>query len=249
MSQRPLGLRPVSARNAVLTTLLATHPPTLTAAELVADMAALGFTESATRAALTRMVSRGDLTRDHRGYTLTERLLERQRRVDEVQHPKTRRWHGTWEMAVVTTTGRSAADRAALRSQLLEMRVAELREGVWTRPANLRRGWPAELLAISRCFESRPIGDPAELAAHLWDLDDWAAHGHQLLDALPGTADSPADRFTLVAAMVRHLQSDPLLPPELQPLGWPGDRLREAYDDYRRTLTARRRATSSTTRR
>lgn len=240
MSQRRLELRPVSARNAVLTTLLATHPPALTAADLVADMEVLGFTESATRVALTRMVSRGDLTREDGGYALTERLLDRQRRVDEVQHPETRTWHGTWEMAVVTTTGRSASDRAALRGRLLEMRVAELREGVWTRPANLRRGWPPELLAISRCFESRPLGDPAELAAELWDLDGWATHGHQLLDALPDTADSPADRFTLVATMVRHLQSDPLLPPELEPADWPGDRLRAAYDDYRHSLEERR---------
>lgn len=228
-----LVLRPVSARSAVLTALLATHPPRLTAAELVAGMEELGFTETATRAALSRMVTRGDLHREDSVYGLSGRLLERQHRVDEAHQPETRAWQGTWEMAIVTTTGRSAADRAALRAQLQDMRVAELREGVWTRPANLRRGWPDELLGVSQCFESRPIGNPAELAAELWDLTGWASHGHRLLDALPDTADSPAERFTLVAAMVRHLQGDPLLPPELEPPGWPGAALRAAYDDYR----------------
>ncbi|WP_191242466.1 PaaX family transcriptional regulator C-terminal domain-containing protein [Amycolatopsis deserti] len=227
-----LLLRPVSARSAVLTTLLALHPPRLTAAELVANMERLGFTETATRAALSRMVARGDLVRDATAYTLSERLLERQREVDAVHHPQTREWRGSWEMAIVTTAGRSAADRAALRTQLQSLRVAELREGVWTRPANLLRGWPEELTAISECFEARPLGDPAALAADLWDLESWAAHGHRLLKALPGTSD-PADRFTLVAAMVRHLQSDPLLPPELSPADWPGDALRAAYDEYR----------------
>jgi phenylacetic acid degradation operon negative regulatory protein len=178
------------------------------------------------------MVARGDLVREAAAYTLSERLLERQREVDAVHHPQTRTWRGTWEMAIVTTTGRSAADRTALRARLQSMRVAELREGVWTRPANLLRGWPEELVAISECFEARPLGDPAALAAGLWDLESWAAHGHRLLDALPSTSD-PADRFTLVAAMVRHLQSDPLLPPELSPADWPGDALRAAYDDYR----------------
>jgi phenylacetic acid degradation operon negative regulatory protein len=227
-----LHLRPVSARSAVLTTLLALHPPRLTAAQLVANMEDLGFTESATRSALSRMVTHGDLVHDDAAYTLSARLLERQRQVDAVHHPQTREWRGTWEMAIVTATGRSAAHRSALRAQLQALRVAELREGVWTRPANLLRGWPEELTAISKCFESRPIGDPAALAAELWDLTGWAAHGHQLLEALPQTS-SPADRFTLVAAIVRHLQSDPLLPLELTPAGWPGDALRAAYDEYR----------------
>ncbi|GGO87033.1 hypothetical protein GCM10011584_10680 [Nocardioides phosphati] len=228
-----LQLRPVSARSAVLTTLLALHPPRQTAAQLVAGLEFLGFTETATRAALSRMVTRGDLLRDgDTSYTLSERLLERQRQVDAVHHPETRAWHGTWEMAIVTTTGRSAADRAALRAQLQALRVAELREGVWTRPANLRRGWPEELTAISECFESRPLGDAAALAARLWDLEGWATHGRLLLDALPRTS-TPADRFTVVAAMVRHLQSDPLLPAELSPTGWPGEQLRAAYDEYR----------------
>ncbi|MEV0188253.1 PaaX family transcriptional regulator C-terminal domain-containing protein [Kitasatospora purpeofusca] len=233
-----LLLRPVSARSAALTMLLATHPPVLTAAELVTGLEHLGFTENATRAALSRMVTRGDLLRQDAAYTLSDRLVERQRRVDDAHHPATRPWQGTWEMAVVTATGRSAADRAALRAQLAAMRVAELREGVWTRPANLRRGWPTELLDISQCFESRPLGDPVALAAELWDLESWAQHGRQLLAALPGTTDSPADRFTLVAAMVRHLQGDPLLPAELQPDDWPGDEMRATYDDYLATLVA-----------
>lgn len=237
-----LLLRPVSARSAVLTALLATHPPRLAAADLVAAMERLGFTESATRAALSRMVTRGDLIREDSVYGLSGRLLERQHRVDEAHQPETRAWHGTWEMAIVTTTGRSAADRAALRAQLSDMRVAELREGVWTRPANLLRDWPEELLAVSRCFESRPVSDPAGLAAELWDLEGWAAYGHRLLDALPGTAGSPADRFTLVAAMVRHLHGDPVLPPELEPPGWPGAALRAAYDDYRAGMWPLRRA-------
>ena len=37
----------------------------------------------------------------------------------------------------------------------------------------------------------------------------------------------------LSAAVLRHLQSDPLLPPDLLPDGWPGPDLRRAHDDWR----------------
>jgi phenylacetic acid degradation operon negative regulatory protein len=142
-------------------------------------------------------------------------------------------------MAVVTGDRRSATDRAQLREVMRELRLAELREGVWTRPANLRRPWPPELLAISICFESRPIEDAAELAARLWDLDGWAAGARELLDALAAESDAPR-RFALMTGIVRHLQADPILPPELEPVGWPGAALRASYDDYRAWLWAMR---------
>jgi phenylacetic acid degradation operon negative regulatory protein len=232
-------VRQVSARSAILSVLLGTNPPVLPARDVVASMDPIGISESATRAALTRMVAAGDLTREGSDYGLSDRLLQRQRELEAVHEPKTRRWRGTWEMAVVTTTGRSANDRAALRTTLLAMRVAELREGVWTRPANLRRPWPPELLAVSRCFESRPLADPHELAAELWDLDGWAARGRALLDAIAHAPDE-ATRFSTVAAAVRQLRDDPLLPPELEPADWPGPALRAAYDDYRAWLVAMR---------
>lgn len=199
-------------------------------------MERLGFSENATRTALSRMLTGGDLLKVAGEYTLSERLLERQAKVDAAHRPEIRAWTGTWEMAVITSVGRSASDRTALRTQLQTMRVAELREGVWTRPANLRREWPQELLDVSRCFEARPRDDAAELAAELWDLKGWAKVGHELLAHLPATEHSAADRFTLIAAMVRHLQSDPLLPVELEPADWPGAQLRGAYDDYRPIL-------------
>ena len=54
----------------------------------------------------------------------------------------------------------------------------------------------------------------------------------------------PADLapgFELSAAVLRHLQADPLLPVELLPDGWPGPELRQAYERwdrrYREVLT------------
>ncbi|MCW2782165.1 MAG: PaaX family transcriptional regulator [Marmoricola sp.] len=230
-----VAIRPVSARSTVLSILLGAHPPRLSAGELVAAGGILGIREPTVRVALTRMVAAGDLVRDGSGYSLSPRLLERQARQDAAQVPATRGWHGTWEMAVVTASGRTASSRAALRAQLTAIRVAELREGVWMRPANLRRPWPPELTEISTCFEVRPVGDAATLVRQLWDLDTWAGQGNDLLATLAKT-DDPANRFAVVAAVVRHLLTDPMLPPELEPAGWPGATLRAAYDDYRTWL-------------
>ncbi|BCI91137.1 hypothetical protein NIIDMKKI_63430 [Mycobacterium kansasii] len=72
---------------------------------------------------------------------------------------------------------------------------------------------------------------PAELAARLWDLADWADAGEQLLGEIAQAADIPG-RFVVAAAMVRHLLTDPMLPAELLPAQWPGTRLREAYHDF-----------------
>jgi phenylacetic acid degradation operon negative regulatory protein len=36
--------------------------------------------------------------------------------------------------------------------------------------------------------------------------------------------------------MVRHIRTDPVLPPELLPADWPGLRLRRDYDEYRAEL-------------
>jgi phenylacetic acid degradation operon negative regulatory protein len=41
-----------------------------------------------------------------------------------------------------------------------------------------------------------------------------------------------AEGFVISAAVLRHLQADPLLPPELLPEDWPGAELRAEYDRY-----------------
>ena len=130
------------------------------------------------------------------------------------------------------------AQRAGLGAQLAALRLAELRIGVWMRPANLRRDWPATLVAPAWCFEARAVptgGDGRELAARLWDLAGWAQRADALLEAWP-RAVLPPRRFALAAAMVRHLQTDPLLPRILHPAGWPGARIRAAYAAYEQEL-------------
>ncbi|MGN9842303.1 PaaX family transcriptional regulator C-terminal domain-containing protein [Nonomuraea sp. H19] len=221
----------LSARSAVLSVLLGSHPPRLPARQLVRVGALFGIAEGTVRVALSRMVAAGDLIQQDRFYTLSERLIERQARQDESRDPHTKPWDGTWEVAVVTAERRAPADRAAFRHTMAALRLAELREGTWLRPANLVRAWPEIVTAQCTLIDGRPHGDPTPL---LWDLDGWAAEARRLERALErrAPADGLAEGFLVSAAVLRHLLADPLLPEELLPADWPGTELRARYDDF-----------------
>ncbi|MFL6126709.1 PaaX family transcriptional regulator C-terminal domain-containing protein [Actinophytocola sp.] len=223
------GLRPLTARSAVLSTLLGVHPPRLPARTLVRVGELFGIAEGTIRVALSRMVSAGDLTQVNGDYQLTRRLRDRQARQDHSRSPSTRPWGGDWEIAVVTAARRSPAERTAFRTAMTELRLAELREGTWLRPTNLVRERPALVTEQCTFLTGRP--ETPGLAESLWDLPGWAARARELVAALDVAADLPST-FILAAAVLRHFLADPLLPEELLPADWPGQRLRIRYEEF-----------------
>ena len=72
----------------------------------------------------------------------------------------------------------------------------------------------------------------------MYDLVGWSGRAADLVAELGETGleltqpERLADGFVLAAAALRHLVTDPLLPPELEPDGWPAFALRRAYADY-----------------
>lgn len=227
-ARRPAKL---TARSAVLSALLAAHPAEATASGIVDVAVHVGFQESAVRVALTRMVAAGDLDRDRGVYRLSPRLIARQQRQDEAISPALRPWDQHWSMRIVTIPA-DAATRAATRAELTELRYAELREGVWLRPDNLDLAGSDALRTRSALFSAAPDGDVHELTARLFDPAKWCAEGTALLDESE-RADGMAARFEVAAATVRHILHDPLLPVELLPADWPGQRLRDSYNTFR----------------
>ncbi|BBX65265.1 hypothetical protein MSAS_44390 [Mycobacterium saskatchewanense] len=228
----------------VLSVLLGAHPAWASASQLIGLTADFGIKESTLRVALTRMVGAGDLVRSADGYRLSDRLLARQRRQDDAMRPRTRPWRGEWLVVVVTSVGTDARTRASLRNTMHEKRFGELREGVWMRPDNLDLEWGGDVSARVRILTARDDA-PVQLAHELWDLAAWAKAGHRLLDDMARNAragDIPG-QFVVAAAMVRHLLTDPVLPAELVPDDWPGQRLREAYHDFATQLAERREMT------
>ncbi|WP_328548634.1 PaaX family transcriptional regulator C-terminal domain-containing protein [Streptomyces platensis] len=231
-----LALRPLTARSIVLSTLLGHHPPRLPARALVRVGELFGIAEGTVRVALSRMVAAGDLRQTDGSYALTTRLLARQTRQDESRTPQTVPWSGGWEIAVVATPERRpAAERTALRQAMAALRLAELREGSWLRPANLDRPRPAVVTDQCTWFTGTPDDEPAALAGRLWDLTGWAGRARALSAALD-RAGPHADRFTVAAAALRHLLADPLLPADLLPENWPGEQLRRKYAEFETEL-------------
>jgi phenylacetic acid degradation operon negative regulatory protein len=236
--------KPMTARSVVASTLLGVDPPRLPGRILVRSGELFGIAEGTTRVALSRMLAAGELRPDEDGYHLAGRLLDRQARQSASRRAATEPWDGTWELAVVRGGGaRRAADRAALRHALADLRLGELREGVWARPANLPadRSPEARDTAGPQCVWARHAGlDPPPEPVELWALADWAADAQvlqdEVADLLPrleaGDTTALGDGFVTSAAVLRLLQRDPLLPDPLLPAGWPGDAVRRAYDRY-----------------
>ena len=227
-----LGLRPLTARSIVASTLLGMRPPELPARLLVRSGELFGIAEGTTRTALSRMLNAGELVAVDGRYRLAGHLLDRQARQEASRHPRLRaRWDGTWRSAVVVAERRSAAERTALRTAMARARYAELREGVWLRPHNLADG-PPDVDGVT-WFRARP-DDARAVVGRLWDLDAWADRAERLRRAMTPPVDESelARAFEVSAAVLRHLQSDPLLPDRLLPARWPGDALRVEYERF-----------------
>jgi phenylacetic acid degradation operon negative regulatory protein len=134
---------------------------------------------------------------------------------------------------------------------MAQLRMAELREGVWLRPDNLALGEStARQVVDAQCVWF--VGQPHEqlAAGELFGLADWSAAARDVLASMTRTAarlrardaDALGETFVIAAAATRHLTLDPLLPRELLPTGWPGPELRRAYDAYQRDFAATWRA-------
>jgi phenylacetic acid degradation operon negative regulatory protein len=96
----------------------------------------------------------------------------------------------------------------------------------------------AVVAAQTESYVALPTEDPASVLASLCDLVGWAGRAADLIAELEETGaarttpDRLADGFVLAASALRHLVTDPLLPPELEPEGWPARHLRMAYGSY-----------------
>jgi phenylacetic acid degradation operon negative regulatory protein len=242
----------LTARSVIASTLLGVSPPELPTPSLVASAELLGVTAGTARVAMSRMVAAGELEPTGDGYRLAGHLLDRQARQAQSRIGTPQTWDGSWRTALIPAEARPAADRAALRRAMTALRYGLLRDGVWLRPANLPLGTlaGAEAVAAGRFVAlTGPLDasiDPVVLARSLWDLDGWASDATALAAELVPLQtrlddDDPtalADGFIVSAAVLRHLQADPLLPRDLLPTDWPGTTLRAQEEHFDQTFKA-----------
>ncbi|HWJ96738.1 MAG TPA: PaaX family transcriptional regulator C-terminal domain-containing protein [Acidimicrobiales bacterium] len=242
----------LTARSVIASTLLGVDPPELPTRSLVASAELLGVTAGTARVGMSRMVAAGELEATGDGYRLAGHLLARQARQAQSRTGTPDGWDGAWRTALVPGEARAATDRADLRRAMSALRYGELRDGVWLRPDNLPAGALASAQAVAAAQTIALVGpldpgtDPVVLARSLWDLDGWAETAAALVDELAplqerldhDDATALAEGFVVSAAVLRHLQADPLLPAALLPDHWPGTRLRSREDRFDHTFKA-----------
>lgn len=244
--------RPLTARSVIASTLLGVDPPRLPALALVRSGELFGLREGATRTALSRMASAGEVVADDGGYALTGPLLERHARQQSARAGTTSvEWDGTWTAAVITAERRAAGDRAAFRTSARRAKLAEVRDGVWMRPSPVTVHPDDRAVIDAQATWLRHIdADEPDRLVRAFSLDDWARTAESLLDEIrtwqraldERRTDSLGETFVVSAAVLRHLVADPALPDALMPDDWPGERLRHAYDAFDRAFKATWRA-------
>ena len=243
----------LTARSVIASTLLGLRPPELPTATLVASAELLGVSAGTARVAISRMVAAGELEPTGDGYRLAGHLLERHSRQDLSVRGAPEAWDGSWRTAIVPGEARTASERVELRRAMAALRFAELRDGAWMRPDNLPAGtlpWAeaavaqATVAVVGRVDHGEHGDDGPTLAARLWPLEAWAAGAAALLaEVAPlqarlerDDAGALAESFVVAAAILRHLQADPLLPLELLPRTWPGTDLRTTHARFDRSF-------------
>jgi phenylacetic acid degradation operon negative regulatory protein len=233
-----LEIEPFSARSVILSALLGLHPPVLPVQALIRLAERFDVRPGTTRTSLSRMVANGELTVTEGEYALAGRLLERQREQDEGRRATTQEWNGDWITAIASGDRRTMAERRAFRQAMIGSRLAELRPDIWLRPANVGNPpRPAEVIVTRGAIE---VDDAADLVNRLWPLATIDARSRQLIHMLTAhraEVDRQDDQllpttFTISAAVVRFLRTEPQLPDDLLPNDWSARDLRPLYDDF-----------------
>src|SRR4051794_30113984 len=220
--------RPLSPRSLIGSLLLGMRPPRMAPSRLVEWCELFGVAEGTARVALSRMVDRGELVARDGVYELAGHLRGRQPAQEWSLAPRLGEWGGDWLLGVVGAGARTVQERAALRDAGRRLRMVEVRDGVWCRPANLpRAAAPADAWEIGddQCgwWEARPDTETANDATDLFAPDTWAERARMLqrrlststaaVRAADGAAIAAA--FVVGAATLAHVRADPMLPAEL----------------------------------
>ena len=209
-----------------------------------ACLAPFDLSERLVRTSVFRLTAEGWLARASQGrrsrYRLTRegarRFHDAYRRIYERPADD---WRGDWELVLADRV--AAPRRLDLRQELAWAGFGELGTTTFLRPHEAARALPSILdakgiassvtVAIGADFAGRPI---AHAVPEAWDLGSLASGYRRFLARFgaviehfrEGDAHDPEQCFVvrtlLIHAYRRVLLRDPLLPPALLPLDWPG---------------------------
>jgi phenylacetic acid degradation operon negative regulatory protein len=225
----------------------------LPSAALVALLAEFGVSDSAARAALSRLTRNKLLLTSKSGRRTVVRLSERAARVldDGGQQifsfgRTSRPWDGQWSLVAFSIPEQNRAARDLLRKQLRWLGFAPLYDGLWVSPRDHAGKVISELaglgIATATAFRATilPGISPAGLPQRAWDLDSLRARYDRFVSHTEQLRERTlAGRVSPVAALVARTQVmdewrafpglDPDLPDELLPDAWPRATARELF--------------------
>jgi phenylacetic acid degradation operon negative regulatory protein len=216
----------------------------LPSAALVALLTEFGVSDTAARAALSRLIRHGLLTTSKHGRQTFYRLSERGIQVlNEGAHRifsfgLSRPWDGVWSLVAFSIPEEQRQLRHVLRDRLRWLGFAPLYDGLWISPRDSLSEATSQLAELSiemtTMFRARVVGgtSEADLPQQAWDLDALRAHYQQFIDTIQPLSvrvknglSSPEEALKMRTSVMNLWQRfptmDPDLPDELLPPDWP----------------------------
>ena len=241
--------RPLRAGSLLITIFgdaIAPRGGSVTLGSLIRLAAPFGVTERLVRTSVARLARDGWLIAQRRGrrseYRLTRsgaaRFAEATQRI-YAENP--RAWDGRWTLVLLS----GAARAAQVREELKWLGFGQLTPALFGHPSCTLPQARTWLEGVAGARDALLLDGSAadfavdrELAARGWDLGELARRYRQFIrrfmpvTALPGAVPVPAATAFLVRTLLIHEYRkihlrDPLLPPELLPTDWVGNRAYE----------------------
>jgi phenylacetic acid degradation operon negative regulatory protein len=225
----------------------------LPSAALVALLAEFGVSDSAARAALSRLTRNHLLTTSKSGRRTVVRLSDRAARIlDDGGNQifsfgrSSQPWDGMWSVVAFSVPEQNRAARDSLRKQLRWLGFAPLYDGLWVSPRDRAIeviGQLAELgITTATALRATTVPGVSQdgLPQRAWDLDNLRARYDSFIGHTEGVRERTlAGRMSPVAALITRTrvmdewrafpELDPDLPDELLPEAWPRGRARELF--------------------
>lgn len=217
---------------------------------LIELLAPFGVNERLLRTSVFRLAQEGWLgaQRDGRrsSYAITAPAMQRfAHAYRRIYAPLNHRWDGSWTLVINGDGALNAAERSALRKELLWEGYGAIASGIMGHPAAeavvldellQRLGLAGKVFVVQGKALRQVCGRPlTDLLASGWDLSEVATAYRQFIERFaplaallhqPACSFTPEQAFvmrTLVIHAYRRVQlHDPQLPLELLPAPWPG---------------------------
>jgi len=225
----------------------------LPSAALVALLTEFGVSDTAARAALSRLVRRDLLVVSKHGrqtfYKLSERathvLDDGARRIFSFGL-EARPWDGVWSLVAFSIPEENRQLRYVLRDRLRWLGFAPLYDGLWISPRDRLKDAASQLAELSigttTMFQAHVMDSTSEagLPQHAWDLNALHAHYQQFINTvqplsvrlkngLVFPAEALKARTRLISVWQSFLTMDPDLPAEILPPDWPRAQARQLF--------------------